>query len=285
MKIGIGGVNAGPYGDPELVVRLAAGAEKLGFESIWTIEHIAVAKRHGPYPGTPDGQVPGGDTNPISEPLIHLAYAAAATSKLKLATGAILLPLHHPLYLAKQIATLDVLSHGRVMLGIANGWMKEEFGALGVDFHARGTRTDEAIAAMRALWRDSSASFHGRQFQFDEMISFPKPVQKDRIPIHIGGNTPVAQRRAGRVGDGYFPTNLIGGFGRLKEAIDLVRRTAREHGRDPDRIEITTIAPASLDEMKAYRDAGVSRLIMRAPEASQLRAELEKIADGVLAKL
>ena len=152
MKAGIIFANSGPFSRPELFGQLARGAEELGFDSIWTVEHVVVPQPHMPYPGSKDGQMPGGDEVPIPDPLIPLAYAAAITSKIKLATGIVILPQRHPLYLAKQLATIDVLSHGRMLLGIGSGWMKEEFDAVGVDFHARGALTDESIQALRALW-------------------------------------------------------------------------------------------------------------------------------------
>lgn len=285
-RIGIANVNTGPIGRPEVAVQLARDAEELGFESIWAFEHTCVPRKHPPYPGTPDGQVPGGDRSPINEPLTQLTYAAALTTRIKVGTSAILLPLHHPLYLAKQLATLDVLSKGRVLFAVANGWMKEEYDALGLDWKKRGKRTDESIQALRALWRDEAATFHGEQFSFDEIYSFPKPVQQGGIPIIVGGYAPAAARRAGRVGDGFYP--IIRELDKLKESIELMRSEARKAGRDPDRIEITTgAAPLTLDAVKALEDLGVSRVMTRAPggEPVRIRAELEKIANDVLAKL
>ena len=203
--------NRQQFAHPELFSQLARDAEQLGFESIWTVEHVVVPLPHTPYPATKDGKMRGGDDAPIPDPLIPLAYAAALTTKLKLATGIVILPQHHPLYLAKQVATLDVLSHGRVILGIGSGWMKEEFAAVGVDFHKRGALTDESIQAMRALWRDYPASFHGKHFNFDNLKSLPKPTRKEGVPIHVGGHSPAAARRAGRLGDGFFGQIILRG--------------------------------------------------------------------------
>jgi len=285
MKVGLSGLNVGPFGRPELLAQFARQAEQFGFESVDVIEHICVPLKHVPYPGTPDGQVPGGDRNPIAEPLSTLAYTAALTSKIKLITGVILLPLHHPIYLAKQLATLDVLSNGRVICGISNGWCKEEYEALGVEWRVRGKRTDEAIAAMRALWSNEAASFHGKQFDFKEVYSFPKPAQKRGIPIMIGGYTKAAARRAGRIGDGFFP--LVPDNSMLKELIELMRAEARKHGRNPDQLEVSTGAPAELEAIKVLEDLGVSRVILRPPSMvpAELGAGLEKIANDVIAKL
>jgi probable F420-dependent oxidoreductase len=283
MKIGLAGVNTGPFVSPDLFGQIARDAERLGFESVWTIEHLVVPKVHAPYRGTPDGQVPGGDNLPINEPLIHLGYAAAITSTLKLATGVLLLPLRHPLYLAKQIATLDQLSNGRVIIGVSNGWMEAEFNALGVDFGKRGVRSEETIAAMRALWREGHASFSGTRVSFPEMLSYPQPLRKDAIPIHIGGYTEAAARRAGRIGDGFFPNT-----GDIKALIAAMRDEARKHNRNPDSIEITLLAAEpSLEAVRAAAGLGANRVLLRAPafEAAALRAGMERIATEIIAKL
>lgn len=169
MKFGLMFANAGPFTMPSLFAHLANSAEQFGFESIWTVEHVVIPMGYkSTYPYSRDGRMPGGEDAPIADPLLPLAYAAAVTTKLKLATGIIILPQRHPVYLAKEVATLDILSNGRVMLGIGSGWLKEEFESLGVDFHTRGARTDEAIQVMRALWRENEASFRGKHFNFGQ---------------------------------------------------------------------------------------------------------------------
>src|SRR5713226_6912756 len=156
MKLGLMFVNSGPYADPQLFAHLVQTAERCGFESIWTVEHVVIPQDYkSPYPYSPSGRIPGGEEVPIPDPLMHLGFAAAITKKIKLETGVMILPQRHPLYVAKEIASLDVLSDGRVILGIGSGWLKEEFDSLGLDFHARGARTDEAIQSLRALWRDN----------------------------------------------------------------------------------------------------------------------------------
>lgn len=285
MKAGIFFANSGPFARPEPFAQLVREAEQLGFESIWTVEHVAIPQPHTPYPGSKDGRMPGGDEVPIPDPLIPLAYAAAITSKIRLSTGIVILPQRHPLYLAKQLATLDVLSHGRTMVGIGSGWMKEEFEALGIDFHARGARTDESIQALRVLWTEHVASFHGKHFHFHDVMSFPKPVQSGGVPIHVGGHSPAAARRAGRFGDGFFPT--VTGAEALKKIFSLAHEEARKAGRNPDSIELSAVAPDDLDKVKEIRDLGVARAIFRPPSASpdRLRAGLERIANDIIAKL
>jgi probable F420-dependent oxidoreductase len=278
MKAGIIFANSGRFSQPELFAQLARDCEELGFESIWTVEHVVIPQPHMPYPGSRDGQMPGGDQVPIPDPLIPLAYAAAITTRLKFSTGVIILPQRHPLYLAKQLATLDNLSKGRLMVGIGSGWMKEEFEALGIGYNVRGARTDESIEAMRAIWRDPVASFHGKHFNFDNVKSFPKPVQKDGIPIHVGGHSPAAARRAGKYGDGFFPT--VTDPAKLKEMFALVRDEAKKAGRNPERIEFSAMAAPRADSLKALAAVGVERVVMGPPSSdpAKLRAGLESAA-------
>jgi len=283
MKLGISFANSGKFSRPELFAELACNCEALGFESIWTVEHVVIPQPHMPYPGSKDGQMPGGDDVPIPDPLIPLAYAAAITSRLKLSTGVIILPQRHPLYLAKQLATLDLLSNGRMMVGIGSGWMKEEFDSLQIPFNARGARTDESIQAMRALWKEPVASFHGKHFHFHDVKSYPKPVQKEGIPIHVGGHSLAAARRAGRYGDGFFPT--LTSPDKLSELFAVVREEAKKAGRNPDEIEFSTMAAPKADSVKALRNIGVSRIILAPPSSDpvKLRAGLEKIAGDLAA--
>jgi probable F420-dependent oxidoreductase len=281
MKIGITFANSGKFNRPELFAELARDCEALGFESIWTVEHVVIPQPHMPYPGSKDGQMPGGDEVPIPDPLIPLAYAAAITTKLKLSTGVIILPQRHPLYLAKQLATLDVLSKGRMMVGIGSGWMKEEFDSLGIGYNVRGARTDESIQAMRAIWREPAASFHGKHFHFHDVKSFPKPLQKDGIPIHIGGHSPAAARRAGKFGDGFFPT--VTGADKLAEIFAQVREEAKKAGRNPDAIEFSAMTAPKPDAVKAIQDIGVKRVVFAPPSSdpAKLKAGLERIANDL----
>ena len=160
MKFGIGFANSGAFSDPSLLAHLATTAERCGFESLWSVEHVAIPVKHLPYPGSKDGQMAGGDTVAIPDPLIPLAYVAAITRTIKLGTGVLILPQRHPIYTAKEVATVDVLSGGRMMLGIGSGWMKEEFESLGIDFHQRGARTDDGAGA---LARRVGAGLRGRR--------------------------------------------------------------------------------------------------------------------------
>jgi probable F420-dependent oxidoreductase len=170
---------------------------------------------------------------PLPDPLIWLSFVAAATSSIRLATGILILPQRNPVVLAKSVATLDEISGGRVELGVGVGWLEEEFDALGIPFARRGARTEEYIAAMRALWDTDNAEFHGEFANFANASVNPKPTN-GRVPIHIGGHSRIAAERAGRIGDGFFP-----GKGNIAELADMVHQAAAAADRDPSSIEIT----------------------------------------------
>jgi probable F420-dependent oxidoreductase len=286
MKLGLMFANSGPFSNPGLLGHLATTAERCGFESIWTVEHVVIPQNYqSPYPYSSSGKIPGGEDVDIPDPLLPLAYAAALTTRLKLGTGVVILPQRHPLYVAKEVATLDKLSNGRVLLGVGSGWLKEEFDSLGLDFHERGRRTDEAIQAMRVLWRENAASFSGKHFKFGPVKMFPKPVQNDGVPILIGGHSPAAARRAGRLGDGFFPA--LGEPEKLKELFAMMAEEAKKAGRDPSRIELSCMGRARLDSIKALAEIGISRVVVAPPafDKDGLTRGLEKLADEVIAKL
>jgi probable F420-dependent oxidoreductase len=286
IKLGLMFVNSGPFSDPRLFTHLVREAERTGFESLWTVEHVVIPQDYkSPYPYSPKGKIPGPEEVPIQDPLLPLAYAAAITKTIKLATGILILPQRHPLYVAKEVATLDVMSGGRVVLGIGSGWLKEEFDALGLDFRQRGRRTDEAIQAMRALWNEPSATFHGKHFDFTNAKSFPKPVQKGGVPIVVGGHSPAAAKRAGRFGDGFFPA--IADPAKLKELIALMSSEAHDAGRDPSKIELSCMGAANADMIKRVQDVGVTRVVVAPPgyDPEKLTRGLEAIQNEIIAKL
>ncbi|MDH5288861.1 MAG: LLM class F420-dependent oxidoreductase [Acidimicrobiia bacterium] len=258
MKFGLRYCNTGRYVDPALGQELVQAGEAAGFESAWTVEHTVVPANYtSTYPYSGDGKMAGGrDDIPLPDPLIWMAYMAAVTSTIKLATGILIVPQHNPVITAKQVATLDQMSGGRVLLGIGVGWMREEFDAIGAPFADRGARTDEYVAVMRELWTAERPTFHGQWVNFDETYCRPQPAQGS-VPIIVGGDTVPAAKRAGRLGDGYFPARNA-----PQELIDLARRTAEAHGRDPDALEITTSVPDDLDDIPALAARGVSRLLV-----------------------
>ncbi|MDD9918840.1 MAG: LLM class F420-dependent oxidoreductase [Rhodospirillaceae bacterium] len=258
MKFGLRYCNAGRYVYPANAVELVQAGEAAGFESAWTVDHVVVPEGYeSAYPYSDDGKMAGGKNDmPIPDPLIWMAYVAAATSKINLATGILIIPQRNPVVAAKQIATLDLLSGGRTLLGIGVGWLEEEFNAIGVPFGDRGQRTDEYIYAMQELWATDRSTYESDFIKFTDVHSQPKPVNRS-IPIIVGGHSKAAARRAGRLGDGFFPAR-----GASPELIDLVRRTAEEHGRDPNAIEITASLPEDLDMIPELAASGVTRLLV-----------------------
>jgi probable F420-dependent oxidoreductase len=286
MKLGLMFVNSGPFSNPALLAHLAVTAERCGVESMWTVEHVVIPQDYkSPYPYSSSGKIPGGEDVSIPDPLLPLAFAAAVTKTIKLATGVLILPQRHPLYVAKEAATLDVLSGGRAILGIGSGWLEEEFSSLGLDFHTRGARTDESIKSLRALWSEDSASFHGKHFNFGPVKCYPKPVQKGGVPIHIGGHSPAAAKRAGRYGDGFFPA--LAEIPKLKELFALMKSEAAKAGRDASKIELSCMGRPRVEELKALEGIGVSRVVIAPPafDAEGLTRGLEKLRDDVIAKI
>lgn len=287
MKFGVAFANIGPFVQPEEAAFLAKSCEEAGVESLWTVEHVAVPTGyHAQYPYSADGRMPGPEDSPIPDPLLWLAYVAASTSRIKLATGILILPQRHPIYVAKEVATLDVLSAGRVILGIGIGWMEDEFRALGIPFDERVARTEEACAALRTLWKPGAHAFKGEHYAWDALESNPKPVQPNGVPIVVGGHVLGAARRAARVGDGFFPMKTAGD--RLSALLDALGSECARIGRDPSKIEITTSAPGlDLDAIRRLEDQGVSRLVIGPPGFNRdaLRAGLDRLESTVLAKL
>ena len=199
MKFGLFFANAGPFSVPENFEALVRTADTVGFESIWCVEHVAVPVGYASqYPYSQDGRMPGGEKVPIPDPLLSLAYAAALTERIRLGTGVMILPQRHPVYVAKELATLDQLSRGRVLAGVGIGWLKEEFDMLGIPFPERVARTEESVRAIRSLWKDEPEPFEGEFYRWRPVESYPKPVQKPGVPIVVGGHVEGASRRAAR---------------------------------------------------------------------------------------
>jgi probable F420-dependent oxidoreductase len=241
-------------------------AEAAGFESLWGGEHVVLPTTiESRYPYTADGKIPAVPDTPIPDPLIWLAFAAAAAPTMRLGTCILIVPQRNPLVLAKELATLDRLSGGRLELGLGIGWLREEFDALGVPWEQRGARTDEYVAAMRALWSGPHAEFHGRFVDFPPVTCSPRPVQ-ERIPILVGGDTDAAIRRAVRLADGYFPGE--GDLDRLATLIERVRVAAEQAGRDPASIEINAmfsqLGGDPLPGVERMVELGVGRIMVPA---------------------
>jgi probable F420-dependent oxidoreductase len=241
-------------------------AEAAGFESLWGGEHVILPSTiASKYPYSADGKIPAEPDTPIPDPLIWLAFAAAAAPKMRLGTCILIVPQRNPVVLAKELATLDTLSGGRVELGIGVGWLREEFDALGVPWERRGARNDEYIGAMRALWKGPHASFRGEFVSFEPVTCSPRPVNGS-IPIIVGGDTDAAIDRVVRLADGYFPGE--GDFERLRALVGKLRAAAERAGRDPASIEIHAMFGAQMaDPIRGAEQLaalGVSRAMVPA---------------------
>jgi probable F420-dependent oxidoreductase len=280
-----------PYGlrvvcDPQWMRGFAEHAEALGFESLYVVEHVVVPSGYAArYPYGPSGRMPLSEDCDIPDPLDLLAYLAAVTDALVLATGILVLPEHNPLVLAKRLATLDALSRGRVRLGVGVGWMREEAEALGIDFASRGRRTDEMIEALRIVWREAEPTFKGEFFRFERARSHPKPVRPGGIPIHIGGHSRAAARRAARLGDGFLPLGLEGPA--LSARLEELRHFAAAAGRDPAAIELT-LSGGLLDraDAKTVSDLaahGAARVTFATaePDLQRCKDQMSAFADRV----
>ncbi|MEO6158489.1 MAG: LLM class F420-dependent oxidoreductase [Ilumatobacteraceae bacterium] len=266
MRFGLMFTNTGMGSTSAGARELATRAERLGFESLWTVEHVVVPSGYqSAYPYDPSGKMAGGaEEFDLPDPLIWLAYVAAVTERIKLATGILIVPQRNPLILAKALATLDTLSGGRMVLGVGAGWLKEEFDAIGVPFADRGLRLDGYIEAMRALWKGGKTTVANDFTSFTDCISLPRPAN-GTVPVVVGGHSKAAAKRAARLGDGFFPGSAA--IDALSGLFDTMRAECAALGRDPAQIELTAGGGGrNLDENSArieqLQALGVTRVIL-----------------------
>ena len=243
---------------------LARAAEARGFESLWFPEHTHIpASRRSPWPGGPTLPKEYWHTHDL---FVALAAAAAVTTRLKVGSGICLLVERDPIITAKEVASVDVLSRGRMMFGIGGGWNAEEMEDHGTDFRARWKVLRERVLAMKRVWTEDEPSFEGEFVRFGPMWSWPKPVQKPHPPILLGGHGPRALRRVVDYCDGWMPISVRGGD--IPAGIAELHRMAREKGRDPRTISVSVYgAPMDRDVLARFRDAGVERAILALPSA------------------
>ncbi len=260
MKFGLYGINTGPCSEPDVAARVAGAAEAAGFDSVWTAEHVVL----------PDPQAPPSPAPPhmkLLDPAVALAFLAAHTTKLLLATGIIILPQRNPVVLAKELASLDRLSKGRLVFGLGAGYLKPEFQALGAPFADRGKRTDEYIEAIVALWTEDKPEYKGEYVAFGGIQSHPHPVQKPHPPIVVGGMSPSALRRAARYGNGWYGFALD--LEATRQALEGLRAAEQRFDREASlgQLEIT-VTPAGAvhpDTVRQYEALGVDRLVLLNP--------------------
>ncbi|MBL1100288.1 LLM class F420-dependent oxidoreductase [Streptomyces coffeae] len=262
MQVGLHALGVGNGARPQIIRAVAEAAEARGFATLWAGEHVVmVDEPTSRYPYSADGRIAVPADADWLDPLLALTFAAAVTTRIRLATGVLLLPEHNPIVVAKQAATLDVLSGGRLTLGIGVGWSSEEFAALGVPFAHRGRRTAEYTAAMRTLWSHDVASFEGEFTRFDAIRVNPKPVRDRQIPVVVGGNSDAALRRAAAFGNGWYGFNLPADL--VTERVRALREHCASHHRPATEL---TIAVAPLDGgpdlLPDLAAAGVTELVV-----------------------
>jgi probable F420-dependent oxidoreductase len=274
----------------EQLAAVVEAADERGFRTVWIGDHVVLfdelASR---YPYAQDGRSPFGGDMPWLGPFELLTYLAARTSRIRLGTGIILVPQRNPLYTAKSVSTLDVLSGGRLDFGIGVGWTREEYEALGVPFEGRGKRGDEYVALMKRLWCDDVASFDGDSYRLPPSKQRPFPVQKPHPPIYVGGESDAALRRVARLGDGWFGLGLSAD--QAQERVALLTSLLADRGRDIADVDVVvgSAGPeATREGLERYAEAGVNQFVLRAPLGGTVEegvAQLDRYAETLLAPL
>jgi probable F420-dependent oxidoreductase len=286
MKIGLSSIGFGALAAPALIRTIATNAERLNFSTVWAPEHVVLLDRYTsryPYSTDGSGQFLAPTEIPIGDPFPTLTYAAACTSRIRLATGICLVPEHNPLVLAKTVATVDYLSGGRFILGVGIGWLAEEFQALGIPFERRAQRAHEYIEAMRKLWGDDNSSYRGEFVNFENARSYPKPIKRGKLPVWFGGESGPALRRVAEYGDGWYGLNVSPAEATSK--IKRIEQLVRQYERKRSDLEIAVspyTRPITVDDLKRYRDAGadeVELIFLDVPDDErEVIRELERLA-------
>jgi probable F420-dependent oxidoreductase len=282
MKVGLLSPSMPPFDSPEAARLVATLAERHGADSLWVPEHVVLPENYDtPYPYAPDGRMPVPADWPYPDPLAWLAWVAGQTSRIRLVTAMLVLPQRNPVVLAKETATIDFLSGGRLSLGVGLGWFREEFAAIGVSFDDRAGRFEEYAGALRALWRGED--FSGAYHSLKGVRCFPRPVNPSGVPLIMGGHSAAAARRAGRLADGFFPA--------VADPAPLFaecRGAASAAGRDPDAIALYAEAsPPTAERAAELRELGVSTVLVYPPQepVESLEPAFDSFAAEVLGPL
>jgi probable F420-dependent oxidoreductase len=262
-RIGLHALGIGPGARPGVITAVARAAEAAGFATLWVGEHVVMVDQGSSrYPYNDAGAIPVPADADWLDPLVCLGFAASATDTIRLSTGVLLLPEHNPVVVAKQAATLDVLSGGRFTLGVGIGWSRDEFAALGVPFQDRARRTVEYVRAMRELWREDRASFSGEFVSFESIRVYPKPVRNRRLPVFFGGNSDPALERVAAHADGWYGFNLRGVDG-VRDCVAGLKERCAADGRELDAIELAVSVegcdPSDLPELGRI---GIDELVL-----------------------
>jgi len=282
MQIGLFLATTNPIATPEYITAFARAAEERGFDSLWVGEHVLLFDEYASqYPYAEDGRLIGlAPEHGLLDPFLALGFAAAVTSRIRLATGVCIVPQRNPVYTAKEVATLDWLSNGRVTLGVGVGWLEEEFRNLDVPFEARGTRCREYVEVMKRLWCDEVSEHHGPLYDLAPCRQFPKPIQAPHPPIVFGGESDAALRRVAQGGDGWFGFNHTPES--AAECIGRLRPMLEAEGRSLEDVEISAspyLRPSSGEDAARFRDAGVERIVLLAmlPSVDAIPAGLDQL--------
>jgi probable F420-dependent oxidoreductase len=264
MRVGIVPINSGPYLAPGFLLEFGRMAEELGYESLWTFEHVILPDEYeSRYPYNPTGKIALAGTDRFVDPLIAIAWVAAVTERIKFGTGVNILTQVNPLYFAKHCSSIDYLSGGRLILGLGVGWLKEEFDALGVPFERRGERADAYIDAMTAAWSGETLDITNDFVDWRGFKMLPTPVSQPRIPIVIGGTSPAAIRRVVAKGDGWYVIHKD--LEHFHQLMDALKAECDRQGRDVAELDITAYwnyGREGVEGARAYEAAGVDRLLV-----------------------
>ncbi|MBY0400831.1 LLM class F420-dependent oxidoreductase [Myxococcota bacterium] len=309
MELGVILPNSGTFADPQAILAVAEAAEGLGYDALWTADHLVLpVETQTNYPYIRGAKIRLDPSHAFFEPLIALAAVATRTTRIRLGISVYLAALRHPIAVAKQIASLDRLSNGRMILGVGAGWIPEEYETLGIPFAERGRYLDEHIQAMRTLWRDEKPRFSGKHYAFDGIGFEPKPLRRD-VPIWVGGNSPAARRRAARLGDGWHVIDVP--MAELEAGIAALAEECHAAGRSPASVPTSirsqialTVRPvpesermvpltgpvdAVLADLRRYRELGVAHVGLwpaaRPERADDYIAAIERLAREIVAPL
>jgi probable F420-dependent oxidoreductase len=308
MKVGVFLPVSGRAAGRKTLMEAARQAESLGYDSVWSADRIIIPweiKTTYPYSRSATFIVP--PDRPFFDPLTTLAFLAGCTENIELGMSVMVLPYRHPLYWAKIAATIDHLSEGRLIMGVGVGWMEEEFRALSAPFAERGKVSDEQLFLLERLWKDEHISFQGRYYQIDDIAFSPKPYRQPRIPIWVGGEGKLAQRRAGTHGDAWFPYFVRITAAELARRFENVRRCAREAGRNPDEVALACCLPIELtpgevsqepdylkgsvsqvlEALQKFQQIGVTHVGLQfmIPHWPERKAQIERFAKEALPQL
>ena len=279
MRVGLHALGIGTGARPEVIRSVAVEAEAAGFATLWSGEHVVMVDRPGSrYPYSADGRIAVPAGADWLDPLLGLSFTAAVTTTIGLATGVLLLPEHNPVTAAKQAATLDLLSAGRLTLGVGIGWSAEEFAALGIPFARRARRTAEYVAAMRTLWADDVASFSGEFTRFESVRVNPKPVRGRRIPVVLGGNSDASLERVAAFGDGWYGFNLAAGA--VAERVAALAGHCEQRGRSLRELSVAVaVAEGSPGMLPELARLGVTEYVVVATPPAQPAAATTWVAE------